>query len=567
MKQSTKSAISVELKTFLQKSIPANVNGDEIKIKLDYPPDFKMGDYSSPLAMENAKIFRQAPRAIAENIAASLKDGVIVSKILASAEVAGPGFLNFRLHSGYFNESIAWMADENNEPGRDLLKSAVKDKIIIEYVSANPTGPLNIVSARAASIGSALVNLWRYLGIEVASEFYVNDYGNQVNLLAKSVACRYLQGQGHEIDFPEDGYHGEYVYDIAEHCQKVYAKELSAKKWSTENIDELSELFRETALQYNIDQQKNDLRDFGVEFDRWFSERSLHEDKKPQQSFEKMKKSGYIYTEESKEVFASTQFQDDKDRVLQRADGRPTYFMADIAYHQDKMERGFTKMVNIWGPDHHGYIARLNGAMQALGYPSESLEILIAQQVNLLEDGELVKMSKRKGKFTTLRELMQEIPRDVSRYFFVMRATDSPLDYDINLAKSQTMENPVYYIQYAHARICSVLRENDKGEKVEPSFYGAEDFWKIQSRRTLALYLLRFSDELKDIALNREIHRLAVYLKDLAAVFQRFYQDRENRVLGNEKEVSASLLMLMLATRNVLRKGLGILRISAPESM
>ncbi len=563
MKQTLKQDLQQILSFALKQAFPDQDCSGLIP-RLELPPDADLGDFATPVALEGAKVLRQKPREIAEKLRSVLLS--ISQEIISDVQIAGPGYLNLKLKPDFLQERITWIVNHQPSYGQGILADA--PSILIEFVSANPTGPLNVVSARAASLGSTLYELWKYVGIDSKSEYYINDYGNQVNLLAKSVACRFLQQKGIQIPFPEDGYQGEYIFSVADHCGQVYQQQVSGRSWLETDLEELADLFQEEALRSLIDSQKRDLDAFGVSFDRWFSERTLHDQAKPLATLDRLESSGKIYSEDGKKVFASAQYGDDKDRVVLREDGRPTYFLADIAYHQDKLERGFSRLVNIWGPDHHGYIARLQGAIEALGYPKETLEVLIAQQVNLLEDGELVKMSKRRGKFTTLKELLDEIPKDVVRYFFIMRSADSPLDFDLTLAKSRTMENPVYYIQYAHARICSILRENEKAAQITPRGTTDNDFWSHASRRNLALALLRFPDDLREIALNREIHRLASNLRELAAAFQRFYQDRDNRILGNDKEPeAAALLELSVAVRAVLRIGLKILGLGAPESM
>lgn len=547
----------------------AQVDLSAVTVKIEIPPDLSLGDYATPVAMENAKIFRQAPQKTAEQIIAAFEQDGLAQKqsIIKSLTLAGPGFLNIRLQDFYLNDWMLFLAERGDDYSKAITDSQQQqEKILLEYVSANPTGPMNIVSARAAAIGSCLYNIWRFLGIDVASEYYINDYGNQVDILARSVATRYLQKQGVDIELSDEGYQGDYIYDIADYCAQQNQEALRDQQWRAEDLRQLAALFHDDALQYNIDQQKKGLADFGVVFDQWFSEKSLHVEDKPLQTLELLQQKEYIYENEGKIFFASTRFGDDKDRVVRREDGRPTYFMADIAYHWDKIQRGSYHLINIWGPDHHGYIPRLKGAIQALTDHDGLLEILIAQQVNLSSGGEQVKMSKRKGNFTTLQELLEQIPRDVARFFFIMRDMNSPLDFDLELAKKQTMDNPVYYIQYAHARIHSVFRENQSRDAWTLQ-EGHDGFWDNLSRRQLILAALRFADELVDTADSREIHRLPMYLKELAGLLQSFYQKKENRVLGGDAGEAPALLALMGAVRTVLGLGLGLLGISAPEKM
>lgn len=538
----------------------------ELTVKVEYPPKAGMGDYACPVALEGARVFKQSPRETASQIKDILEGDKAHNKIIERFEIQGPGFLNIFLSEDFLSRNVLRISGEEYAYGRNVLSNNDFGPVCLEYVSANPTGPLNIVSARAASLGNSLYNLWKYTGIRVDSEYYINDFGNQVALLARSVALRYLEKQGEEINFPDDCYQGLYVHDIAETLAGSHRDVLAKQRYQLKDLEELADIFSDGALEFIISEQKEDLKNFGIVFDNWFSEKSLHDENKPEQAFRILEKTDFIIDENGKKIFESTKFGDDKDRVLIREDGRPAYFMADIAYHKDKFDRGYKKLFNIWGPDHHGYIARLKGALEVLDYPKGSLEVMIIQQVNLVKSGEVVKMSKRKGEFTTLRDLLEEIPRDVVRYFFIMRAADSPLDFDLELAKSESMDNPVYYIQYAHARISSVLRENEKNEAFKPNEPPA-GFWEEPSRRILAQWLLRFPDEIAEIALNYEIHRLASYLNELASLFQKFYQVKANRVKGGDPGIAPGLLSLMIAVKNTIRRGLGILGIGAPESM
>lgn len=524
--------------------------------RVDYTPDLKFGHYATPIAMELAKVAKQNPRAIAEKIIAAL-DKTSFEKV----ELAGAGFINFTLSQAAiagaldFKSLDAWLASNARE--------ITKENIIFEYVSANPTGPMNIVSARAASVGDSLTRIIRAAGHEVHREYYVNDYGNQVETLGLTFAYRYLQ-KFKEIDLPENCYQGEYVITYLDAILaqgvppeiKLGAPPTDQDAW----LARAGKFFTPLGVSAILSDQQADLKTFRTEFDKFFSEASLHENGAVLAAGEKLKAQGKIKTEDGAQVFVSTEYGDDKDRVVVRSDGRPTYLLADIAYHATKIERGFAKIVDIWGPDHHGYIARLSGALKALGF--EAFQVIISQQVNLMENGEPVVMSKRLGKFQTMRDLIQKIPIDVCRYFFVTRALSTHLDFDLTLALDQSKKNPVYYVQYAHARIHSIFRETG---------YSAADldlagkvalYQSTAERNDLFMFLLRFPELVQDIARNYEIQRLPEYLYQTATLFTSFYHGKENRVKDN-----AELLPLCHLTASVLETGLGLLGITAPREM
>jgi arginyl-tRNA synthetase len=441
-------------------------------------------------------------------------------------------------------------------------KKANPLKYNIEFVSANPTGPLNVVSARAAAIGDTISNLMEANGDFVDREFYVNDFGNQVNLLGQSVLSRIREIKGEETVFPEDGYHGEYIRDIASWLIENHAGELERLLSETDKTDFCSR----KAVEYNVSGQQRDLSSFNVNFKTWFRESTLHEKGEVEKAFQNLENGKFIYTDnDNKKVFRSTDFGDDKDRVVIRDDGRPTYLMADISYHYDKIMRGYDRIIDIWGPDHHGYIARLSGAVQALGFDREKFRVLIAQQVNLIMDGESVKMSKRLGNFSTMRELIEEIGVDVTRYFFIMRSLDSHLDFDLTLAKKNSSENPVFYLQYAHARICSIFREAEKRDiQYDLSDFNIE-FLANKEGVTLMKQMAKFPEEIIDAAENFEPHKIATYLMRLAQSYHRYYT--EHRILSDDIENTNAALALCRAIVIVMKNGLKILGVSAPEVM
>lgn len=547
---------------------------DQLKIKIEYSRNEKFGDYSSSFLLEN-KEYLGNPQNISGELIARLKNDYFTDITFSQ-----PGFINFKISRKKLIEyANSMIADKNN------LIPEVQDKrnIIFEYVSANPTGPLNIVSARAAATGACITNLLKITGHDVHREFYVNDYGNQVLLLGVSCIVRLRESQGiplkvqedgeeREIQdlikenvIPSEGYRGEYVKEIA---LEIYNenKLMIDSKMGNELFKELAEFFALEATKKILESQKKDLKNFGVEFDNFYSERTLHSSGKVFEALSSLDEKKKIRKEEGKSIFNSTEYGDDKDRVVLREDGRPTYLLADIAYHRDKINRNFSDIINIWGPDHHGYIARLKGAVEALGFPPNSFRILIAQQVNLLSKGEKVKMSKRAGTFQTMSDLMEFLgpnSRDIGRYFFVTRALETPLDFDLDLAKEESEKNPVFYLQYAYARIQSIFREVGKD-------YGAEEFEKLESteeRDRLLFWIARFPEEILDASKNMEPHRLTNYLQNLAKSFSKFYIAKGNKLKDCNPEERKGLSFLLVGTSICLFTGLELLGVSAPEKM
>jgi len=529
--------------------------------RIDYTPDLKFGHYATTVAIELAKSAKMSPRLVAEKILA-----VLDKSAFTKVELAGAGFINVTLNEA----SIAAILDFKSVDDW-LSKNAgevVRENIIFEYVSANPTGPMNIVSARAASVGDSLTRVIKAAGHDITREYYVNDYGNQVETLGLTFAYRYLQ-KFKQVDLPENCYQGEYVIgyldaiplhaDLTLDAQKVL--KLDQESW----LSSAAKYFAPLAVKAILADQQTDLKSFRTEFDNFFSEASLHEKGAVLAVGQRLKEKGKIKTDEGAEVFVSTEYGDDKDRVIVRSDGRPTYLLADIAYHATKVDRGFKTIVDIWGPDHHGYIARLSGALTALGFgenQGESFKVIIAQQVNLLENGEPVVMSKRLGKFQTMSDLIQKIPVDVCRYFFVTRALSTHLNFDLTLALDQSKKNPVYYVQYAHARIHSIFREM----KFEPRSLELAKYVSLyqstSERNALFMYLMRFPELVQDVARNYEIQRLPEYLYQVATLFTGFYHAPDNRVKDNK-----DLLPLCHLTASVLSAGLNLLGITAPLEM
>lgn len=523
-------------------------------IKVEYPKEEKFGDYSTPFALESAKLAHKAPMEIGE----ALRPYIESSPVIERVDVVRPGFINMFVSLEYLIENLNAIVANRDAYGKNRKEKP--RRVNIEFVSANPTGPLNIVSARAAAVGDTLAKLLEANGDVVEREFYVNDYGNQVYLLGKSVLCRMRELKGEEAEFPEDGYHGEYVKEIAAGIMEEHGDEIAGIKDEEALIDYLAQ----RAVAVNVAGQKEDLEKFNVNFDRFFSERTLHEGGEVFGTLSFLEKKGYVFEEEGKKIFRSTEHGDDKDRVLVRADGRPTYFLADIAYHKNKIDRGYDVVIDIWGPDHHGYIARMQGAVKSLGYEGD-FRVLIAQQVNLVREGEIVKMSKRLGKFSTMRELIDEIGVDVARYFFVMRSMDSHLDFDLVLAKRASSENPVFYLQYAHARICSIFREAEARKIAYRPGEASKDRLDNPESKVLLKLLAKFPEEINDAAVTCEPHRITTYLMRLAQAYHKFYT--EHRVLSDDPVNTATYMALCDAVRIVLKNGLALLGVSAPERM
>ncbi|MBS0617217.1 MAG: arginine--tRNA ligase [Spirochaetes bacterium] len=562
--------------TAAARRIAADLNNtlpEDFAARIDYTPALKFGHYATPVAMELAKVLRQSPRAIAQKIVEHL-----VNESFSKVEIAGAGFINITLSA----KGIAAVANFTNIKNwlNANADEILTEKIIFEYVSANPTGPMNIVSARAASVGDSITRVLGAVGNAVFREYYVNDYGNQVEKLGLSFAYRYLQ-KFKSVALPDDCYQGEY---IIEYLDKILANDkipenIFLSKASIGAFDEAawlknaSAFFAPLGVRAILKEQQKDLQAFRTEFDNFFSEASLHAQGAVMAVGAALAERGKTRSEDGAQIFVSTTYGDDKDRVIVRSDGRPTYLLADIAYHADKVARGFKKIIDIWGPDHHGYIARLSGALRALGFGDavgEEFKVIIAQQVNLLENGEPVVMSKRLGKFQTMRDLLEKIPIDVCRWFFVQRALSTHLDFDLTLALDQSKKNPVYYVQYAHARIHSIFREANYAEH-EHHWADLYPYYAAHSEREeLYLFLLRFPELLQDIARNYEIQRLPEYLYQVATLFTHFYHGKNNRIKDlqstNAAEAAALLALCALAAQ-VLEAGLSLLGISAPQEM
>ena len=523
---------------------------------LEEPRERQHGDLATNLAMVLAKQAKRSPREIA---AALIKHLDTSGTWIESSEIAGAGFINFRLNPSWLTNVIDEVIKAGEFYGQvDIGKG---QKIQVEFVSANPTGLLHMGNARGAALGDSLASLLSTAGYEVTREFYINDTGNQIHNFALSLESRYLQQLGQDAPFPEGGYHGE---DLIETVKGLITK-VGDKYLAVEQG-----LRREFLVRYALDEKMRNIRetlqDFGVEYDVWFNEQSLHDSGAVRSTMEELEKKGYIYEKEGALWLKSTLLGDEKDEVVVRSNGTPTYFAADIAYHRNKYDRGFNRVINIWGADHHGHVARLKGAMSALGYEADNLQIILMQLVRLIQNGEVVKMSKRSGQYITLRELMDEVGRDAARFFFNLRDPDSTVDFDMDLAKAQSSDNPVYYVQYAHARLCSILRQAEElGNAGTPPL--EEDLKRLDSseERDLLKKMADLPSEIIVAARLMEPHRLARYVLDLAGLFHTFYNSQ--RVLVDDQGLRRARLSLVRAVKQIISNVLGILGVSAPEKM
>ncbi|MGH7724704.1 MAG: arginine--tRNA ligase [Candidatus Eiseniibacteriota bacterium] len=554
--------LTTDLREALERALAANGwslpegNGTSA-VPLEVPRVAEHGDYATNLALLIAKRAGLPPRQIAERLAEHVRQG---SPAIESAEVAGPGFLNLRLRLDALREELVSLVEAGSAYG--TWPSRGTAPVLVEYVSANPTGPMNVVNARAAAVGAVLVRLFRAAGIGASGEFYVNDAGRQVDLLGESVAARFRERIGLPAAFPEEGYQGDYIRDLAGLVPEAEGRAALAPGGDPR-------YFRTFALERMLAQQKADLEAYGVTFDLWTLESSLHESGALTATLEDLTRAGHVYVEDGATWFRSTTFGDEKDRVLVRQNGEPSYFLADIAYHRDKKERGFGRALDLWGPDHHGHIGRMQASIRALGLPEDFLEIEIVQFVRLLSKGELVKMSKRAGEFITLTDLIGEVGADCAKYFFLMRSTTAHLDFDLDLAKEQSNDNPAYYVQYAHARIASLLRvAAEKGLEPPPDPSGrrtAAQRLVEPEERALLLLLAHFPELVRGAADAREPHRLPTWLAQVAAAFHQFYQ--RHRVVTDDLELSRGRLLLARGVQQVIANGLGLLGVSAPERM
>ena len=542
--------IENNLKLALQEAIKKSFDLDVSDILIERPKDLSHGDYASNVAMKICKLAKMKPVEVANVLVNNIDEAkASIDKI----EIAGPGFMNFFISSNTLTEVINKVLMEKDNYGKSNAGKGIK--INVEYVSANPTGDLHPGHARGAAMGDSVTRLMKMAGYDVTREYYINDAGNQIHNMAKSLQARYLQACGMDAQVPEDGYHGP---DLIEIAKELYADKKDAY---IEDNQENYEFFRQYGLNKELDKLKADLKAFNVEFDVWTSEKSLYDRGLVEKSLETLKANGYTYEAEGALWLKTTMFNDDKDRVLVKSDGSYTYLTPDIAYHLNKLDRGYDKLIDLLGADHHSYITRLKAAIQALGYEADKLEVDIIQMARMIKNGEEFKLSKRSGKAVSLRDLLDEAGSDAVRYFFVSRAADTQMDFDLDMATKQSNENPVYYAQYAHARMCSILRQAEDIELADHF-----DLIKHEKELTLLKQINEFTNAVIDCATTRMPHKMCNYIQKLASDFHSFYN--ECKVIDkNNLELSAQRLALVEACRITLNNALNSIGVSAPEKM
>ncbi|MDD5281121.1 MAG: arginine--tRNA ligase [Candidatus Omnitrophica bacterium] len=517
------------------------------EIILDLPTDERFGDFTTNIALKLSKTLKNSPRNIAAVLIELIQEEILKSELkslIAQVKVEGAGFINFYLNADYFYNQLSKIITQSEDALRqDLGKGK---KVLIEFVSANPTGSLSVAHARQAAVGDCLASILEFLNFSVQREYYLNDEGNQINILGKSVQLRREELTGKEIEFPENYYQGDYIFDIATEAHK--------KKISDADLGDF-------AADYILKIIKQELFDFGVNFDCWYSQKELAKSGKVAQTFNQLKEKNYLFEQDGALWFKSTVFGDDKDRVIIKSDGSQTYLAPDIAYHQDKFNRGFDWLINLWGPDHHGYINRIKASIQAFGHSPDSLSVIIVQLATIFRNGQPIQMSTRRGQYITLREVLNEVGSDAARFFFLMRRTSSHLDFDLEVAKKQSSENPVYYVQYAHARICSILRS------VTAQNNDDLDLSVLKEKEELNLIkkMLEFKVILNVCLITCDPYMVTVYLQELSETFHKFYD--LHRVLGQGEALTNARLALIKGVKIVLSCGLELLGVSQPESM
>jgi len=532
----------------------------KLEISLEVPKRDDQGDFATTLALSLAKLEKKPPREVA-GILVSLLEGR--SDAIEKIEIAGPGYINFFMTQGYWLQSLITIHRERARYGRSDLGE--NKKVLIEFVSANPTGPLHVASGRSAALGDALGHLLSAVGYRVTREYYLNDIGVQMSLLGRSTYLRYRELFGETITLPEESYQGDYIVDIA---KKLKARD-GGRYLQGDEAEHLP-LFISYSYEIIVGWIREVLDRFGVDFDAWFSEGEIHENEEVDAALALLKSKGMLYEEDGATWVATTQFGDDKDRVVIKSDGRLTYFASDVAYHRNKFERGYDRVINILGADHHGYVGRLKAVVAAMGYAPDRLTVITHQLVNLLREGKAVKMSKRAGDFVTLQEVIDEVGVDATRFFFLMRRSDTAVDFDLELAKKASNENPVYYVQYAYARLCSIVRVAEEqgwnpDEISESLSIEALNFLDLDEERALIKALAQYPDTIQSAAETLEPHRMTAYLQSLAALLHSYYF--KCRVISEDRAQTRARLTLMLAVRIVLKNGLDILGIAAPERM
>lgn len=524
---------------------------------IEVPADKKNGDLATNVAMVCARAFRTAPRNIAQAITSNLS---LENTYIERFEVAGPGFINFFLNSKYYADVVKAVEEENENYGKSEYGNG--KKILVEFVSANPTGPMHIGNARGGALGDCLASVLQTAGYEVKREFYVNDAGNQIEKFKTSLEVRYLQIYDNTIEMPEDAYQG---VDIIEHAKNF--NEIYGDKFVGVSSEERRQALCDYALPINIANLKKDLQKYRIEYDNWFLESSLHKGGAVADIIEKLKESGYTYEQDGALWFKTTELGDDKDRVLLRANGVPTYLVPDIAYHYNKLvTRGFDTAIDILGADHHGYIPRIKASMQALGVNPDNLDIIIMQMVRLMKDGDVYKLSKRSGKAITLNTLLEEVPVDSARFIFNMREPNTQMDFDMDIAVKQDSQNPVYYVQYAHARICSIIKALEKdGVTMRDCSYDELALLTATEEKELISHIANYENEIISSAIDYDPTKVTRYVLQLASLFHKFYN--ACRVKGDDESLTQARLNLCFVTKTVIKNVLTMLKINAPESM
>jgi len=554
MKNKIISIIEKAVNSCVQKKLLGMV--DLPYIEVEAPGNPEHGDYAANAALILASMVKQNPRKIAATIQENISDP---ENIIDKTQIAGPGFINFFIKDSVWHNYLKNIDEQKEKYGCSDLGGG--KKVQVEFVSANPTGPLHIGHARGAVVGDVIANLLMTTGYNISREYYINDAGNQMNNLGKSVLLRYRELTGEKIEFPETCYRGDYIKDIS---REILDRE--GDKYLKGNEEKTIGYFTGIAGQAILEEIKVDLKDFGVAFDEYFSEKELYQDNGVAKLLDKLQKQGFVYSDGETLWFKTTSFGDEKDRVVVRKNGEPTYFAADIAYHQNKFARGYEMIIDIWGADHHGYMPRMWAGVQALGYDKNALKIILVQLVNLLRGGVPVAMSTRSGEFVTLREVLDEVGKDAARYNFLMRRSDSHLDFDLELAKKQSSENPVYYVQYAHARICSIIKMAQERGIALPVYADCDlSVLNEPEEKTLIKLLVRYPETIHGAAGSLEPHRITFYLNELAGIFHSYYN--KNKVISDDQQLTAARLFLAKAIRIVLQNALNILGVSAPEKM
>ena len=568
-----------------QGELPADL---EANIHIEFTRDSSHGDFASNIAMTLAKAAKRNPREIAQQILDALPE----DKAVVKTEIAGPGFINFFINADASRAVVQQILEAGEKFGRARVGNG--RRVMVEFVSANPTGPLHVGHGRGAAYGATVADLLEAIGYDVHREYYVNDAGRQMDILATSVWLRYLELGGAEYTFPSNGYKGDYVQDIAASIRRGHGDTLEVgifevfdgvaadepdggdKEAHIDGLiqsaktllrDDQYRLIFDSGLNYILDDIRDDLEHFGVNYDEWYSERSLTDSGAVEKALMRLRESGHMYIKDGAEWFKSTDFGDEKDRVVVRDNGQSTYFASDIAYHMDKLERGFDRVIDVWGADHHGYIPRVRAALEALGDDPSKMDVLLVQFAVLYRGGEKAQMSTRSGEFITLRQLRKEVGNDAARFFYVMRKAEQHLDFDLDLAKSQSNDNPMYYIQYAHARVASVMRQlTDKGYKYDQA-NGLANLASLTESHEEALLtrLTRYPEILEQAAVNHEPHQLMYFLRELANEFHTYYN--AHQFIVDDAAQRDARLALINATQQVLANGLTLLGVSAPESM